>query len=85
MLTIPQKHRDLRRLAATRLILRIVGYLLWLGIWYSGAISYNLNHSTYPPERRMEGWRLAIWMGIAALSGLLLFRLWKMKRMQWFF
>ena len=78
MRAIPKKHRDLRRLAATRTVLRVFGYLLWLALWYSGATVYNLNHMTYPPERRMVGWRLAIWMGIAVLSGILLFRMWKL-------
>ena len=78
MLPIPKKHLDLRRLVAWRFALRVIGYLLWIALWSSGAAVYNQNHMTYPPERRMVGWRLAIWMGIAALSGILLFRMWKL-------
>ena len=78
MHSIPQKHRDLRRLTAKRIILRIAGYLFWILLWYSGADVYNQNHMTYPPERRMVGWRLAIWMSIAMLTGILLFRMWKL-------
>ena len=29
MRTIPKKHRDLRRLAAVRITLRVLGYLMW--------------------------------------------------------
>ena len=78
MRAIPKKHRDLRRLAAKRTVLRTVGFLLWLALWYVGAVGYNRNHMTYPPERRMVGWRLALWMGIAILSGILIFRMWRL-------
>ena len=78
MPSIPKSNRDLQRLARSRFILRVTGYLLWIALWYSGAVVYNRNHMTYPPERRMVGWRLAVWMGIAVLSGILLFRMWKL-------
>jgi len=78
MPSIPKSNRDLRRLSVKRTVLRVLGFLLWVALWYSGAVIYNQNHMTYPPERRMVSWRLAAWMGIAVLSGILLFRMWRL-------
>ena len=79
MLRIPRKNRDLRRHVVIRTTFRVVGYLLWLAIWYGGALAYNYNHQTYPYERQMTGWRMAVWMAISVLMGIILFRMWKLS------
>ena len=75
MIRLPQKNRDLRRYVLKKELRRILLYFLWLGIFLGAALSYNHNHQTYPPERRMEGWRLIVWMLIAAVIGFFLFRI----------
>lgn len=74
---IPKRYKDLRRYVMWRDARRIIGYLLWLGLWLGGALSYNYNHQTYPDYRRMVGWRMWLWMAVAAVSGFFLFRLWR--------
>lgn len=76
--TIPERNRDLRRYVRWHRFLRLAGYLLWLGIFLLGALSYNNAHQTYPPERLMIGWRLLLWMLIGAASGFFLFRIGQM-------
>jgi hypothetical protein len=70
-------HSDLRRYVLWRDVRRVIGFLLWVGIWLGGALSYNANHKTYPDYRRMVGWRLWLWLALAAATGFFLFRLWK--------
>lgn len=74
---IPRANRDVRRLVAWRKIRRIGGYVLWLAAFWFCAWFYNDSHQTYPPERRLIGWRLAIFMAVAALTGFFLFRVWR--------
>ena len=75
---LPQKNRDLRRLALRRDLFRLLGWLLWIAVWLGGAASYNANHQTYPDHRRLVGWRLLLLLLIAAGVGFLLFRCWKL-------
>ena len=78
MLKIPTEYRDLKRQVFCRDALRILGFVAWVAVWLCGAASYNLNHQTYPPERRMEGWRFWLLMGIIAAIGVVMFRLWRL-------
>ena len=71
---IPKQNRDLARYVLKKDILRLFGLAVWLAAWLGGAMLYNNNHQTYPPERRMIGWRLWLWMGIALVIGFFLFR-----------
>ena len=75
---IPSKNTDLRRYVLRRDILRIVGWLSWNVLLIGGAIVYNYNHQTYPPERRIVGWRMMLWVALAVVSGILIFRLWRL-------
>ena len=74
---IPHDNRDLIRFVRWQRIRRIGGYLLWLTIFLLSAWFYNDAHQTYPPERRMVGWRLAVLMFAAAVTGFFIFRMWK--------
>ena len=75
---IPKKYRDLRRYARFRILRRILGYLLWLALWIGSVVSFNLNHQTYPDHRRFVGWRLALAITVIAVSGCVIFRLWRL-------
>ena len=75
MQRLPKQNRDLKRYVLKKDIRRVVLYLLWMLAWYSGAVFYNYSHQTYPPERRMEGWRLLLWMLASAALGFFFFRI----------
>ncbi len=74
---LPPRNRDLSRYVIKNDLRRICFYAAWLAIFLLGAMAYNQNHQTYPPEKRMEGWRLLVWMAIAAVTGFFLFRIWR--------
>ena len=74
---IPRDNLDLIRFVRWQRIRRIGGYLLWLAVFALGAWFYNDAHQTYPPERRMVGWRLAVLMLAAAVAGFFIFRMWR--------
>ena len=74
---IPKRNQDLRRLVLRTAVSRILGYAVWITLLYLGARSYNQNHQTYPPNRLIIGWKMAVWIGIAVVSGFFLFRIWK--------
>lgn len=74
---IPTCNRDLRRYVARNLLLRLGGYAVWIAVFWLGAKGYNDSHQTYPPEQRLEGWRMGLWMLAAAVIGFFLFRLWR--------
>lgn len=74
---IPKHNTDLRRHVLRRDLWRIFGCLLWVSMLIGGAIAYNNNHKTYPDYRRMVGWRMALWVALAVLSGFFIFRIWK--------
>ena len=74
---IPPKNRDLRRYVFKKAARRLILLLLWTAVWLGGALAYNQNHSNYPPERLMLGWRLALLLIIMLAVGCLLFRVWK--------
>ena len=75
---IPQEYTDLRRFATMRTWWRAVACLGWMLLWIGTALSYNQNHQTYPDHRRFVGWRMALVVAVAAVSGILLFRLWRL-------
>ena len=74
---IPANNRDLRRYVARNLALKLMGYALWVLAFWLGARSYNQSHQTNPPERRIVGWRMAVWMLASVVIGFFLFRLWR--------
>jgi hypothetical protein len=74
---IPRANRDVIRFVRGRRIRRLGGYTLWLLLFAFSAWFYNNSHQTYPPEKRMVGWRLALLMLAAAVVGFFIFQLWK--------
>jgi len=74
---IPRSNRDVVRFVRRRKLRRIGGYALWLALFGFSAWFYNDSHQTYPPEKRMVGWRLALLMFIAAVTGFFIFQIWK--------
>jgi len=77
MIRIPKKNKDLRNYILKKVLLRTIGFLIWLGFWWGGAVMFNYNHRTWSDESLMKGWKLWMWMGIAAVTGALLFRVWQ--------
>ena len=77
MSRIPKRNRDLLHHVLGRAALRIGGWAAWIVGFWMGAQSYNQNHQTYAESRLMLGWKLWLWMAIGAVSGFLLFRLWR--------
>ncbi|MBE6554279.1 MAG: hypothetical protein E7666_08060 [Ruminococcaceae bacterium] len=78
MYRLPKQNRDLLYYAARRTLLRILGFLLWLALWIGGALSYNHNHATYPPQLLILGWRLFFLVLASLVSGILIFRMWRL-------
>lgn len=76
MYKIPMQYKDLRRHVLWADLRKIIFYVVWMLFFLGNAILYNYNHQTYPPERRLTGWRMALFLAIAALAGFFLFRLW---------
>lgn len=76
-MNIPERNRDLCRYVRRQDIRRAILFLLWVAAWVSGAIAYNLNHQTYPPERKLIGWKFALLVCCAVAVGFFLFRVWK--------
>ena len=74
---IPRANRDVIRLVRWRRFRRIAGYLLWLAAFAFGAWFYNDSHQTYPPERRIVGLRLVLWMLVGAITGFVVFQIWR--------
>lgn len=74
---IPKKNRDLAVYVRRRDLIRLIGFVIWVALLIGGALFYNHEHQTYPDYRRMVGWRMAIWVAAALISGFLIFRLWK--------
>ncbi len=74
----PKKYPDLRRYVILRDLRRFLLYIGWLALFLFGAVSYNLNHQTYPEEQKMLGWKLFGWMALGAVLGFALFRVWKL-------
>lgn len=74
----PKKYPDLRRYVILRDLRRVLLYIGWLALFLFSAISYNLNHQTYPEEQKMLGWKLFGWMAVGAALGFFLFRVWKL-------
>ncbi len=74
---LPKQNKDLFYTVLWQDIRRVVLFFLWIAVWYLGAYSYNQNHQTYPPERLMQGWKLALWMLGAAVTGIFVFRIYR--------
>ncbi len=72
---IPKKNADLRRYVLKKDLRRVVLYILWTALFLSGALAYNANHTTYPPERLVLGWKLALWITATLISGFFIFRI----------
>ena len=75
MIKLPARNSDLKRYVRKKDVRRVILYLIWMALWYSGAVFYNYNHQTYPPERQMVGWKLLLWMLGSALLGFFVFRI----------
>ncbi len=75
MIRLPESNKDLRKYVLKKDVRRVVLYLIWMAVWYSGAWFYNYSHQTYPPERQMVSWRLWLWMLASALLGFFVFRI----------
>ena len=75
---IPKKNADLIRYVRVRGFLQTLGFALWVAALVSGALAYNAAHQTYPPEDRILGWKLAVWIAAAVVSGFFLFRIRKL-------
>ncbi len=71
---IPAGNRDLARYVRRKRTVRVLLCLGWVAVLAVGAIFYNQSHevSVLP---RIVGWRLAIWLLAATVSGVLLFRI----------
>ena len=78
MYRIPPKNSDLKRLALRRDLLRILFCLLWIALWIVSGILYNINNKHYPATLLVKGWRFFFLCLFATLSGLLLFRMWRL-------
>ncbi len=74
---IPNRNADLVRYVRKRRCLQIFGFVLWSAALVSGAFTYNAAHQTYPPEDRILGWKLAVWIAVSLVSGFLIFRVYK--------
>ncbi|MBR2721610.1 MAG: hypothetical protein IKB75_02410 [Clostridia bacterium] len=74
---LPQRNRDLRNYVLRNDVLRISLYVLWIAVWALSAYSYNTRHATYPDHRKILGWKLALLLAAAVISGFFLFRIWK--------
>jgi len=77
-LRIPKRYRDLRRYVLTRRLAKLLGYFLWIAAFFLSALAYNDAHQTYPPEERLLGWRLALWLAVGVVSGFAVLRVWKL-------
>ena len=75
MRSIPMRNRDLIRYVRKKKLIHGLLALLWTVLLVSGAVAYNQAHRTYPPDRQIIGWKFALWVAIAVVSGILIFRL----------
>ena len=75
---IPKKNRDLRIYVFRRDLMHWLLYALWMCVWIGGAIHYNQQHKTYPPERLLVGWRLILFILVITVVGFFLCRMRKM-------
>ena len=76
MYKIPKQYRDLRRHVLWRDAKKLLGYVAWVLFFLFNALFYNYNHQTYPIDRQLTGWRMALFMAIVAVVGFFVFRLW---------
>ena len=76
MSKIPKQYKDLRRHIFLADLRKIILFSAWMILFIVSAIFYNYNHQTYPPERRILGWKLFALITFAAVTGFFLFRMW---------
>ena len=76
MYKIPKQYKDLRRHILYTDLKKIILFTLWMLVFLAGALFYNKNSNTYANELKIVGWRLAVWLAIAAVLGLIVFRMW---------
>lgn len=74
---LPVQNRDLRRYVLKNDLRRAFLFATWLIAWFFGAHAYNMKHQTEPPERRVVGWKMLVWLLIGTAIGFVLFRMWK--------
>ncbi len=72
---IPKKNKDLRHYVLRRDLLRALGYVVWIVVWYAAVAVYNGSHETYPDYRLILGWKLWLWLAVSAVTGFFLFRI----------
>ncbi len=82
MMLPPTLPEGLRRKRLKNDLKRIIGYAVWILLWYLAAYSYNDNHKTYPDYRRIIGWKLALWMVGSVIIGFFLFRIYRFLTMR---
>lgn len=75
MRSVPERNRDLLRYVRKKKLLHCSLAALWAILLIAGAVAYNNAHRTYTPDRLMTGWKFALWVVIAVVSGALIFRL----------
>ena len=76
MYKLPKQYRQLRKHVQHRDRKKLVFFAAWLLFFLANALLYNYNHQTYSASRRLVGWRLVLFLAIAAVIGFFLFRLW---------
>lgn len=76
MSKIPMQYKDLRRHIFFTDLRKCLLFTGWMIIFIASAIFYNYNHQTYPPERKILGWKLFALILFAAVTGFFLFRMW---------
>ncbi len=75
---LPKQYKKLYRYIYKRNCLRLLGFALWCTALIGGVVAYNNNHKTYPDYRRIIGWKFAVCVLAAVVSGILIFKLWKL-------
>lgn len=78
MKRIPKKNRDLRAYAFRKDAVRLMLFAFWTAILVMGVLSYNANHQTYPAHRLILGWKLALFVAAALISGFFIFGVWRL-------
>ena len=76
MYQIPEQYRNLRRYVRSRDVRKLVLFAVWMLVFWGNAVLYNYNHQTYSASRRLVGWRMVLFLAVAAVLGFFLFRMW---------
>ncbi len=75
MKPIPKRNRDLLLYVRKRKLIRSLLAVIWIGFLISGVWIYNYSHRAYTVHTPITGWKFALWVVIAVVSGILIFRL----------